>query len=321
MSILSATRPEDLFPGDIAEAKKVYHALAKRWHPDASGGDSKTFAHVSALYDKALTLLAEGRWDGSTTIHLPLKTSGVRTVSYYALRPFELGLAYIGDNHVTYLLDTSHKDLYEQARIALSRFKYGSAKMQADIERCLPHKAVWFETPTQLGVAIEKKPSLLLLRDVLNHLKNIDVRHIAWIQNTLHNLTCYLSYINVMHGDISLDTYYIDPETHSGALLGGWWYARPLGQDLKKVTARTASLLPWSVRRDKKATVSVDLECVKAMGLEQGVTDPKLVKWLKSVATQDAIKTYKAWGTVLEERFGPRRFVEMKLTAQDLYRL
>lgn len=54
--LLKIKRPEDLFRGDPAEAKRQYHELAKKWHPDHNNGNAQAlnvFQHINALYDQA----------------------------------------------------------------------------------------------------------------------------------------------------------------------------------------------------------------------------------------------------------------------------
>ena len=151
-------------------------------------------------------------------------------------------------------------------------------------------------------------------------------------KHALHNLVCYLEYAGLTHNDISPDTYFISPLRHSGALLGGWWYATETGNRIKKLNARSYRLLPPDIRAAKNADNRLDFELVRATGREMlgditgvklesmNVAPKAMVDWLRFVSTGNAIEDYERWGDVLQASFGPRRFVEMKLTADVLYK-
>ncbi len=198
----------------------------------------------------------------------------------------------------------------------------------------LPTLRKIFETEDGcLCMMIDKSRDLLLLRDVLLYYKgHMPERHAAWIMSTLHNLLCYFEHAGLTHNDISPDTYYISPLYHSGALLGGWWYATEAGNRINKLNARSYGLLPPDAKVDRTADPRLDGELVRATGremlgditgvnLESMHAAPKaMIDWLRFVSTGDAIEDYERWGNVLQDSFGPRKFVQMKLTADDLYK-
>lgn len=322
--ILSVTKPEVLFHSDFNDAKRKYHDLAKHWHPDRPNGDSKVFAHISALYDKALNLIEKGLWDGKAIVTLNLKSGVGYEVSYIARKDFELGQCYIGTNHVTYRIGKDHLDLICNVTSAFKAYTFKSDKIRKEVTRYLPMEAKTYTLDSgEVLLAVPKPQEMLRLRDVLNHFSgSLDVRHVAWILNTLFNLTCYLSHTKLVHNDISLDTYFIDPKQHSGALLGGWWYTCPLGSQIKKLPKRTFDLLPWRVRTDKKAVAAIDLELVRAVGREMlpASADAAVSSWLKDVNLKaTAVETYRSWGDMLKKVYGPRNFIALKVSSKDIY--
>lgn len=334
-SLLRISRPEELFAGDADKAKQQYRELAKEWHPDKNKGDAKAsevFAHVNVLYDAAVERLAKGLWEAEGLLKLKTKSGSALSITYLRKLSFELGQMYVGDDHVTYLVDDAHKQLFENAEHAVRKFKFASDRMQTEISRYLPGGVGTFQlSDGRLGMRIPKTPDLLLLRDVLTHFNDvIEPKHVAWIQNTIHNLSCYLSWAGLVHHHISPDTYFISPEYHSGALLGGWWFAVKKGEAVSQLPKRTLDYLPWNVRTQKKAHPHTDLELIRATGREclGDITGIRLAKngtpapmntWLQSTGDVNAVDAYTQWGEVLKASFGPRKFVKLSLNAATLY--
>lgn len=331
--ILTIKTPEQLFSGDAVEAKKKFHDYSRQWHPDVCKDKdaSAVFIHIKSLYKDAVLKIEQGIWVEPNVIRFKTKANKEYSLRYHRKHKFELGEFYIGDQHVIYLVDPIHKDLYNNAIKATSKFSYGSPEMEKNTARCLPKVDLTFElVDGRLGLSVVKTPDLLSLRDVIDHYKgSVDPKHVAWIQNTLYNLCCYLEYAGISHNDISPDTYFISPEHHGGALLGGWWYSVPIKSKLSKVPQRTFKLLPWKVQNKKIALGLTDLELVRAVGREAlGLTGMKassmsvpkpMAGHLVNLATEKAVVEYRNWSNVLENSFGPRRFVTMDLTVDKLY--
>ena len=325
--LLKIKMPEKLFSPSLIEAQRQYRELVKKWHPDKNtSADAQTvFTHVRNLYNLARTKIACNYWGyaGAITIREGHKSS---TVKYQSAQSFELGRVLITPEEVIYIISDSHRALAENILYARSWFVYASNLMAEEVKRYLPT-----ELQHSAGVyRIKKDKSFLSLRSVLNYYGgSMEPRSVAWIMSTLYNLSCYLEYAGIVHHDISVDTYFINPEKHSGALLGGWWYAARRGDRIKVVPKRTYELLPWKVRTNKIASRATDAELILAVGREllgagngnkmRADTPKAMVEWLTAVGGTGAIENYRKWALVLEESFGPRRFTPMNLTSEMLY--
>lgn len=332
--ILSFKKPENLFPGNPAEARKHFHELSRQWHPDVSEHDdcSTVYPHILKLYKEAVAKLDKGHWEHDHKYTFRDIYGKSYTISFHKKVEFELGHLYIGSNHITYLIDPVHKDLFNNAVRMTKEFKYASKNMEESIGHSFPKSGSTFKTNDDvLGMQIPKTRDVLSLRDVVEYYKgNIDPRHVAWIMNRLYNLCCYFTYSKFTHNDISLDTVFISPEYHTALLLGGWWYSKEVGTRLRQLPVRTFKLLPWEVQNNKQALPITDLEVVRAIGREMfgdpsgKNLDPKrvpqaMIDWLYSPAAEEARIEYKNWKEVLVECFGPRKFVVMDLDEQKLY--
>lgn len=333
--LLRITRPEELFAGDADKAKQQWRELAKQWHPDHNASNPRApevFAHISNLYDAAVERISKGVWEAEGLLKLKTKSGSALSITYARQLPFELGQMFVGDDHVTYLVDAAHERLFDNAVRITKSFKYASDRMEKEVSRYLPGSVGTFAlSDGRLGMRVPKTPDLLLLRDVLTYFDNaVDPKHVAWIQNTLHNLSCYLSWAGLVHHNIGLDTYFISPEFHSGALLGGWWYATKKGAPLSQLPKRTFDYLPWKIRTDKKAHPHTDLELIRATGREllgdvTGVrlfsngTPKQIATWLQDASKLNAVDAYSQWGEVLKSIYGARKFIKLSLNATTLY--
>lgn len=326
--LLAMKKPEQLFSGNLDTAKKEYRELAREWHPDVSkfSEASAVFSNISRLYALAVEKIEGGFWESLGRVKLKCKTDSTTIdLPYLSRRSFELGELYVGKNSVLYLIDERHKALIVNAMGFIHGFKYGSDRMKAEVERYLPGRMSNYMQcdDGRFAVSIEKKPQLVLLRDVLNYYDGkMDPKHIAWIMSSALNIACYLSFAKIAHCDISLDTYYISPHDHSCALLGGWWYSVQMGERVRQVPQRTFSFLPWQVKTSKLAVPQIDGELIREMGRELAGNQklPKALEiWLKTSSSGNAFKEYENWGGVLKESFGPRRFTIMEVTPEALY--
>jgi hypothetical protein len=156
-------------------------------------------------------------------------------------------------------------------------------------------------------------------------------RHVAWLVSALLNLTCFYEVIALTHNAMSASTVFVSPRLHAAFPLGGWWYAARSGSRLEMLPDETFALLPRSMAASKRADIRLDLESVRAIALN-ALGDPTglslagrpdlpkpMADYLRLPSSGSAIDDYRAWGQVLKDSFGPRRFVELPVTASDVY--
>lgn len=331
--VLKIIHSEDLFPNDLDKAKEIYHSLSKEWHPDTNKTPKAdcVFAHINNLYHDVVQKIENKTWCEPNTYRIKLK-NGSDLVSKYLSKPnFELGDCYISNTKVVYVLKEKPFNSFFSFP-QFKKFKFANAEMEREMQKYLPSFEYSVETEEGFPCLIfSKKQELLSLRDIFSYYKkSLDPKHVAWIMNSLYNITCYLSYVGLVHCEITLDTVFISPQDHSSCLIGGWWYSVSSADRLKYISARTNSFLPSSVRESKVASSRVDLELVKALGRELlgDVWGTKLSKlnvpepmahWLRNASGDNAIEEYRKWNNILIGSFGPRKFVPMDITAEMLY--
>lgn len=326
-------QPEHLFSSRDA-IRGEYRALARRWHPDVLGGDGTPFAHLHQLHEAGLAKIARGEWLTPGVLELTGADGILRRVRYVKDYTIHVGHAYLGHEYVTYVIKDDFADLAETGSKRISTLKFPNASVRDGmVERCPTFKAT-FRTNDKIALVLNKPNNLVRLRDLLEHLNGqLDPRHVAWITSELLNLACYLEWSGLTHNDLSPETVFICPKKHTIKLLGGWWYAVPVGARMARLQeVRTVANLPSKVASSKLASVRTDLSLVRLLGREM-LGDPggsrlsrdktvpaALATWLRTAPSDTAREDYRGWQEVLTASFGARRFVELDVDPSVIYK-
>ena len=327
------SEPERLFTGNVDKAKEEWRQLTGFWHPDRNNDAeaNDVCMHVNTLYDLAVSKLANDSWkipgifEFKTTNGLQFK------LRYKKHRKFELGDVYIAEKLVAYVVDKANEDFYREAKRRLSSFKFANAKMKDEVLRYLPVISKEEVTQDSFIMLIEKTPDVFCLADVLQAAGGkLDPKHIAWITSSLLNIACYFKYAGITHNDISTETVFVSPKHHSVMLLGGWWYSRPVDQKLIGLPARTVNVCDPALV--SVAEHALDIELIKLTGrealgdasgsalLREKVVPAPMLTWLRTFGTDKVFEEYKLWhDKVLKESFGPRKFIKLDISADEVY--
>ena len=327
--LLEIKRPEDLFSSyEITSLKKEYHALALKYHPDLNKEKTAIaiFEHIKSLYELAVTKINEGRWEGIGRLFLETKNTLPFEVSYYRMVPIGgIGNTYISDNFILYIIKKEYSRFYDRACVMCAKaIQTITKKLTDEFKKYLPLKIQPLELANgDRGIKILKENRIYALSDVLKYYNGcIEPRHVAWILSSLYNLNCYLEHQGVVHYDLSLDSYFISPASHTGFLLGGWWHAYSLKEKVKEVPQKTFELIPHLCKTPDNL---ICRELIRSIGRELS-GDPKgiklakssipepMIRWLRGVSTaKNAIEEFKMWDDCLLKSFGKRRFLVMDL--------
>jgi hypothetical protein len=333
--ILRIVNPGDLFSNDESTMKGEYRNLAKHWHPDVhkdSTVASEVMTKINTLYAEGLKLLKDGKWVKGNFIQFKAKNGKTYKLHYLTEHTFELGKCYIGKSIVSYVVDKTHKDFYDNYLKRITNFKYANPDMKAEFEKYLPVTESTFETDEFFGVIVRKPDDVLSLRDALTYFKGtLPDRHVAWILSSLYNMACFLDYNKLSHNGINIDNYFISPQFHSGMLLGGWWYTVGYGEKLTGAPKNVFDIMTLQTKRDKIGTYITDLDSIRQIGrelcgdkfsnnlLKSSTIPSAITEWLIGGSLKKPIDEYVAWGKALDSGYGKRTFVELKLSASDLY--
>jgi hypothetical protein len=314
--ILAMQRSAELYPADAAQAKKLYRRLSMKWHPDRAGRED-VFKRLKELYEKlpqvrkAQVATFDGADGAAFNIHYRLR------------RPFELGELFITDHLAVYFIAEAHTKLVDKGLELARALPFADDKMRAEHQRYLPQIARSRTVDGGRLIAIKRDPELICLHDVLER-GPLPPRHAAWILSSLYAFRAYLGgYAQICHQDICPETVFIHPAKHSVAVLGGWWYARRVGQKLEALPARTVENAALDSR--KKASAQTDADLIRFTGREAigaaalTKVPAALRRWLLTPGASDPVEEYAAWMDTLQQSFGARRFVKLDLQASDYY--
>jgi hypothetical protein len=333
--LLGITQPENLFTNDLDTATSEYHALSRRWHPDANPGidTSNVFIHIKALYDTATGKIGTVYWNSYHRLILTKKDGSGLSRKFHSRHTFELGDCYVGDVAVTYVIKHDFELYYQNAIDMINALPYRDARLRAVIAPLMPNIETTFEADEGLVLVLKKSKDVLNLGDILNHFGKLSDRHTSWIFGQLMNICCYLQFVaRLTHNGISPEAIFIDPAVQSAHLFGGWWYATPkTEQQLLGAPKYTVDYGYRFIKGINKPDFRNDPTLAKAvarqlLGDVNGLTYltkdsilPKLiVEWLAQPASGNALTDYKEWEAVRHRSFG-QRFAPLSITAKDLY--
>jgi hypothetical protein len=131
---------------------------------------------------------------------------------------------------------------------------------------------------------------------------------------------------------ISPQTVLVSTPTHSLSILGGWWYSAEFGKKLKSLPPDIYRLAPRKLLLDKIAHPFLDLESIRACGraalgditgnsfrMDKAIPAP-MAAYLALPSSNSAVEEYEIWMKVLEDCFGPRKFVKLEVSPDDIYK-
>jgi hypothetical protein len=219
----------------------------------------------------------------------------------------------------------------------INGLNYPVARFKAGISACVPEIKGVYATKDFRVLIIKKDPNLIMLRDLLNLPGNdgrVDSFHVAWMLSRLHNLTCYFQWAKISHQAISLDTCFIEPKEHGLALLGGWWYCRPLGQQLIGLPGSLINFMPAVINSGGITQASSDLNLLRVLSLQllgnragcgyfsaKDVPEPML-NWLQQPNAQDAFAQYAQWKDGIRPKIFTDKngLIPMGVVSQQVYK-
>ena len=336
------SEPERLFAEDAAAARAAFRRLAGRWHPDrcAEPQAAEVFQHLLGLNKAAAARRRSGLWHLPGRLEIRTRDGRRYRLRYLRRHTFELGEMYLCRRTLAFVTDAAHGDLFANAEKRIGGFRFATPEMRREAERYLPRVRKVLETAEARVLLLDKPEDLILMRDLVDHLSghlgghlggHLDGRQVAWVLSTLLSLACYLNYAGLVHAAIGPDSVFVSPRRHSGALLGGWWYALPSGARFLALPARSADLIDARSLALRTADPRVDLTLIRALGHEilgdpsgarlavEGRVPVAIANWLRMPSSGSAVEDYRSWQEALSAGYGARRFVELAVTPSDIY--
>lgn len=320
--IIACRSVDDLFTNNLQICKSEYREYLKLFHPDFHNGEriyQEATSKIVMMYERAKILIESGKWEESNKIRINKPNGKTLIVSYIKEYSFELGKMFLCNRHVVYLIEKKYKKYYDNY-ISATNFSCSQDIMNM-IGYSLPNVVSRFVNDEYCVVIIERKNSCVPLYEVLrNYNGKIPVEHSAWIISRLLGIACFLSYNEIVHNGIDLNSCFLDTEKHGVMLYGGWWYTRPVSEKMIGTSSDVYSVMPLIAKRNKKSKKSTDMECIKMLGIRMlgcasKISDSsvpsQVMSWLRSGSSEFPIEEMKRWESAIVDAFGKRKFIKM----------
>lgn len=298
----------------------VFKSLALRWHPDRNPDPraGAVFAHIKTQWDA----IRRGEYPNTVTVKTP---HGDQHHPYLAVFPFELGEVYICERHVIWATQRANDDLARRWLSTVKQFKFPNDKVRDELTLELPRNSHTLGNGDRAYTICDRPRDYVRVADILAKQGPLDPRHVAWIMSRAYRLIGFLNYAKITHLDISAETMFVEPATHHGALLGGWFYTKGPA-DAKALaaptsTARLATRAPGWIHLTQVRTMGRHLlGCDQFSDIRKRKDVPEPMRtWLIGGSSENTIEEEQRWKRVLEASFGKRRFTVMDVKTSDIY--
>lgn len=94
----------------------------------------------------------------------------------------------------------------------------------------------------------------------------VDQKHVNWIVSRIMELAGWFRQIGYVHGGLTPHSVFVVPKTH-GIICTTFYHMTKLGNPMNTVSGPFASFYPAKLFTDKKATMDIDVELAKRIGI------------------------------------------------------
>ena len=285
-----------------------------------------TFAAL--LGENGKEALQEGFWVESSQEELVREDGETIVINYLTKQRVDVCTMYVAKQHVIYVFAREHEKYIERYREMIGKIRYPSPEMERELSNYIPKPV----TECRLAdgsffIAIEKQETIYPLR-MLGTLLD---RHVAWVISRMENLCCLLAYNDMVLNGLIEDNLFVDPVNHQLYLYGGWWFAGFRGSE---TAGASKAVLPYLEKRDEQKSrnsYKTDLESLRMVAVRLlGYQDRETLKadkllpqafreFLLREPKRDAMEDFAEWDKVLEQSFGERKFIPLKITKEEIY--
>jgi len=333
--ILAMTRPEQLFKP--VEIKAQLLTLRKCWHPDFNNSfNAKDVFHkIETLYKQAKEKITNDAWGAAGSILFKANGKTFK-FKYQKEHPIDTGTMYIGEEKIIFHTKKDYEDLADDAYLLLRQTLAGTGKTFEGNKHFLPKYIDEFSSDNGHYLLLAKSKPLVLLNDLLDAVGGkINPDQVAWIISSMYNFATFLETKDIVHNEFTEHTYFVDVTSHSGMLLGGWFYSAKEGEKLKALPKYVADLYPSSWLLKKTASSKADSFFIKATGLkllgdpsktgmtlmrDANIPEP-MITFLRQPPGKSVLADYTHWyDVVLKESYGKPKFRKFIQSYKDIYK-
>jgi hypothetical protein len=319
------------FTIDLDHLRRQYKVLSQKYHPD-KGGNVENFKDLKSAYEQAINAISnKDIWVGSSFVYLELNNKILKFKFRYSQKRDE-GYIFSNQKYILNILNSSYRDLSSIAHdnlIHIYRKEFEkspviglkkSAKLLPQIDKShssLTDGIITFLKPKNVY------PLSLLLEKYQNDHGAFDIPHATWMTGRLLNLFCFLEVSGVVHGDISIDNLWVDPDSHELYLFGGWQFSRKLGEKFISLPSRSANFLKENIATNQLTSELIRDTMLKLYHPNKNeirfkkILPGQIVEFLSLPFSKGAIDTYKTWEK-LRDGTWERKFVKFEYNPEKL---
>jgi hypothetical protein len=317
--ILAAKAPAEVFGDDYKEA---FQRLRSHWHPDRN-------SHPQAVdvFNKIINLGAIAKAMGESLrddAFAELRYGGQR-FEYLAEYPFALGTMRCNTRQVLFELTDGDSDLVKQycdmAKIHLQA-PASDKELAKQFAPLLPKVEDLTRHEGKLYLRVGLLENLVPLSAVLGYCRRLKPVHAAWIISRMLNCAVYCDYLHIVNNAFTLDSFFVDPESHAGFDIGGWFFSSASGGKLSALPKENLGIYPASALSRKQAESRADVFMIKrtaaqllgdatgtGLKLDAGAAPAALLEWLRQPPLASALEEFRHWENhVLPSAFGKKNF-------------
>lgn len=331
---IPVSRPEDLFMVQKEGIKELYYALIDFWRIDRKSDEDskKVIEHINKLFKMTDVMLQNNVWRYEPS-KIFTSLDGIDfKISWKKYCKDDIGNCYIGDTSVAYEAKVNDINFVKNASEIIRGLDYKDDSMRGQLIPLMPHILSRFETNSSSLLVLKKRKEDIRLKDLREYLGgHIESKHIAWIISGLLNILCYLEWSGLTHNAISEENVYVSPSDHRVSLLGGWFFARPVGQSFIGLPFRSIDYARNYILKEKVANYTLDVLLIKRLIIELSGEDTidkfskrldipqEYTRWLLDRHEGKAFDIYQSWFDTLAKAFGKRRFAKLDVMPNLIY--
>lgn len=336
--IQGATIPADIFSKDSSKMNQEYSMFMQELvgrayaHRIELSPDELEEARqkIISLYEEGKKQLETGNWVYPAGVTFTSIDGKSIHFSYKLLKSQNGIEIYICEKEVYIRFKKEQEDFFRRF-VANTKFSYSKDKIKEMMKYTLPNVVSYNElTDGTYLIKIKKDEEMLPLSDVIENLGGkLEVHHIAWIITRLFEFISYMqTNMRMAHCGITINNCFIMPRTHRINVIGGWFNATTLNEQLKYMPEEVYNVLTKDILASKRATIGIDILAIK--GLAKSLFDEKddaskevnirpFIDWLYEIPEDNAILEFEKWEKVRESVFGKREFIALDVNPYSIY--
>lgn len=305
------------------EVKTIFRKLANFWHPDKNNHKKagEIFVLINSAYEKFKKI------ENNTILNKLIIDTDLPKyeINYFKKEKTNFGYIYIGKSFICYEFEKQFNDIYKNG-VENLKLPYLNKNIEEQMDKFILKAKI----SSNNFLLFNKEKDLILLSDLINIKGNIDIKHVAWIINTMFNNACYFYSHNLVYCSFETQNYLINTKMHSG-YINFPFFIHKKEEKLKFLSKTAIENINSNILKNKIANNSIDVDMIKMsartmLGDITGATFykrndiPKEFRlWLLSYSSDNVIQEYKIYSNLLEKCFGPRKFIDMNISFEDIY--